>query len=138
MSNAILVSVLDLEAIKEWLWNPFINSDLLISSAAALLVALTSFIGIMMFVSRLVKSTGALIGMAIFLVTDFFQRLIENLVTPAFGIQGGTVNFYKIAVGCANPAQFVALIDMYLTDTFQTSLFGIATGSFLSLQVRLA
>ncbi|HKW04717.1 MAG TPA: ABC transporter permease subunit [Nitrososphaerales archaeon] len=134
LSIALIVSAAVLDLIAEQLWHSFINSNLLISSAAALLIELAAFIGIMMFLSHLVKSSGALIGIgvAMFLVIDFFQSLIVTLVTSALGIQGGSVNFYKVAavLGFANPAQFVTLVDTYLTNLYQASFFGIATGSF--------
>jgi ABC-2 type transport system permease protein len=134
MSIAILVSVSVLDLIAEHLSHSFVNSDLLIFSAGALVVELAAFIGIMMFISHLVKSSGALIGIgvALFLVIDFFQGLIVTFVTSALGIKGGSVNFYRIALalGFANPAQFITLVDTYLTNSYQTSFIGIATGSF--------
>jgi ABC-2 type transport system permease protein len=135
MSVAILASVGVLNLISQHFSQSFVDPTILISSTVALLVELAAFIGIMMLLSHLVRSSGALIGLGVglFLVIDFFQGVIVALLTSILGIQNGSVGFYQLSVGLefANPTQFVSLVDTYLTESLRVATFlGIGAGSF--------
>jgi ABC-type transport system involved in multi-copper enzyme maturation permease subunit len=134
MSVAVVTSVAVLELIAQHFSQGFVDPSIVAYSTVALLVELAAFIGIMMLLSHLVRSTGALIGIGVglFLVIDFFQGLIVSLLTSVLGIQEGSSEFFKFSVGMefVNPAQYVSLVDTYLTRMVRTAIVGIPTGSF--------
>jgi ABC-type transport system involved in multi-copper enzyme maturation permease subunit len=134
MSVAILASAAVLDLIAQHFSQSFVDPTILIFSTVALLVELAAFIGVMMLLSHLVKSSGALIGLGVglFLVIDFFQGLIVSLLTSMLRIQNGSAGFYQLSVGLdfVNPAQFASLVDTYLTGIYRTAFIGIPTGSF--------
>jgi ABC-type transport system involved in multi-copper enzyme maturation permease subunit len=91
MSVAVVTSVAVLELTVQHFSQGFVDPSIVVYSTVALLVELAAFIGIMMLLSHLVRSTGALIGIGVglFLVIDFFQGLIVSLLTSVLGIQEG-------------------------------------------------
>jgi ABC-type transport system involved in multi-copper enzyme maturation permease subunit len=136
MSAAIFVSVIVLDLIAERVSGAFLDSAVIISSTAALLVELAAFIGIMMLFSHVVRTSGALIGLGIglFLIIDFFAGLIVSIASQLLGFQSGSIGFYKLSVALrfVNPAQFVALVDTFLTNTLTeaTGFFGFGAPTF--------
>jgi ABC-type transport system involved in multi-copper enzyme maturation permease subunit len=134
LSVSILASSAVLDVIANYFSQAYVNLSILMFSTLGLIVELAAFIGIMMFLSHFVRSSGALIGLGVglFLVIDFFQGLIVSLLTSLLGIQTGSVGFYQLSVGLqfANPSQFVSLVDTYLTSVYRTGFIGIPTGSF--------
>ena len=73
-----------------------------------------------MLLSHLVKSSGTLIGLSVglFLVIDFFQGLIFKIIATILQISQGSVAYYQISVALdfLNPAQFISLVETYLTN----------------------
>jgi ABC-type transport system involved in multi-copper enzyme maturation permease subunit len=137
MSVATLVSVGVLDIIAQHFSGSFIDPSILIPSTLGLLVELAAFIGIMMLLSHLVRSSGSLIGIGVglFLVIDFFQGVFATLLSSLLGIQSGSVGFYQLSVGLefVNPAAFVSLVDTYLTGTISSVGLPILSGQSSSI-----
>ena len=87
-----------------------------------------------MLLSHLVRSSGVLIGLGVglFVVIGFFQGLFITLLASMLGMSDGSVGYYQVSVALQfiNPAQFVSLVDTYLTGTYSTAFLMIPTGSF--------
>ena len=132
MSVAILALVAVLDLVAQYFTKSFLSPTIMLSSTGALLVELAAFIGIMMLLSHLVRSSGALlgIGVGLFLVIDFFSGLIVTLLSSLFGIESGSVAFYNLSVGLefANPAQFMSLVGNYLANV--ATFVGLGGTSF--------
>ncbi len=137
ISVATLASVAALDLIAQHFSGLFIDASILISSTAGLLVELAAFIGTMMLLSHLVRSSGSLIGIGVglFLVIDFFQGVIATLVTSVLGIQSGSVGFYQLSVSLefVNPAAFVSLVGTYLTGTISSVGLPVLAGQSFSI-----
>ena len=131
MAVAISISMAFVDIIVWHFTNSFISGAIILSSAAAFFVELAAFIGIMMLLSHLTKSSGVLIGIGVglFVVIDFFWGIIISIVGLLVGAQqfGYTNEYLRIAIAgeFVNPAQFVGLVVTYLTHT--TSSVGIGT-----------
>ena len=127
MAVAISISMVVVDGIVWYYTKSFVSSTIMLSSAGAFFVELAAFIGIMMLLSRVIKSSGLLvgIGIALFMGIDFFWSAIIGLVTLVTQTNFGSLTYYGyfITGEFVNPAQFVGLIDMYLTH--QTVMVGI-------------
>ena len=119
MAIAISVSMGVMDAIVYYYTKSALNSTILFASAGAFFVELAAFIGIMMILSRVIKSSGLLIGIGIglFLIFDFLWSILIVLPFSFSGGAGGT-NYFAIqtAAEFLNPAQFVQLVITYLTS----------------------
>jgi ABC-type transport system involved in multi-copper enzyme maturation permease subunit len=131
MAAAICISVTIIDIITLYFTKAFVSSTIILSSTGAFLVELATFIGIMMLLSHVLRSSGALIGIGIgiFMVIDFFWGVIISLMAAIAHIDYGSSHFFQIAVAAefANPAQFVGLVDTYLTHL--TGFVGISAVS---------
>ncbi|TMI31838.1 hypothetical protein E6H29_03780 [Candidatus Bathyarchaeota archaeon] len=112
----------------------FLPQDFTLAIMAALLVEVAAFTGLVFFLSHVVKSTGALLGIMIglFVVLDFFWTLIILLLTSLLGGTLGSEVSLQAAILSyfANPAQFITLVNAYLFQStsgipIQTSNFGL-------------
>ena len=121
MAVAIVIAIAALDGIVYYFGHTFVDSTILLASTGAFLVDLAAFVGIMMFLAHLVKSSGALIGIGIglFIVLDFFWTLIILGITQVMHIGIGTPGYNQIVVGMqfANPAQFISIVLTYLTGS---------------------
>lgn len=137
ISMATIASVAVLDLLAQRFSGSFIDVSILIPSTAALLVELAAFVGIMMLLSHLVRSSGSLIGIGVgmFLVIDFFQGVIVNLLMSILGIQSGSAGFYHLSVGLefVNPAAFVSLVDTYLTGSITSVGLPVLAGQSFSI-----
>jgi ABC-2 type transport system permease protein len=120
MAIAISISMGIVDALVLYYTKSLLNSAILLASAGAFFVELGAFIGLMMLVSRVVKSSGLLIGIGIglFLVFDLFWTIIilaALSVTGAGFSSSGYVGL-QIAGEFLNPAQFIQLVITYLTS----------------------
>lgn len=92
------------------------------------------FIGIMTLLSHVFRSSGALIGIGIglFIVIDFFWGIIIGLLANFTNTLYFSTGYYQLVIFAefVNPAQFVSLIDTYLTH--EASFVGI---SFFNLPI---
>jgi ABC-type transport system involved in multi-copper enzyme maturation permease subunit len=120
MAIAISISMGVVEAIVCYYTRSAFNSAILLASMGAYFVELGAFIGLMMLLSRVIKSSGLLIGIGIvwlFLVFDLFWNMLIQAATSISGAGFGTGYFtYAIATDFLNPAQFVQLVVIYLTS----------------------
>jgi ABC-type transport system involved in multi-copper enzyme maturation permease subunit len=120
MAVAIGIGIAVLDGIVYYFTHSSIDSTFLAASTLGFFVELAAFIGIMFFLSHLVKSSGLLIGIGIglFLVLDFFWSLITLAIAFASHASFGSIVYYEIsaAMQFVNPAQFVSLITTYLTN----------------------
>ena len=121
MAVAIFVSIGVIDLLFYYYAGALVDSTFLVASAGAFLVDLAAFMGIMFILSHLVKSTGALIGLGVVLVLvfDVFWGLIEIVIAEVLHISLFSVAFYQLqfAAQFANPANFVSLVDTYLTKS---------------------
>jgi ABC-type transport system involved in multi-copper enzyme maturation permease subunit len=120
MAIAISISMGVVEAIVYYYTRSTFNSTILLASMGAYFVELGAFIGLMMLLSRVIKSSGLLIGIGIvwlFLVFDLFWNMLIQAAAAITGAGNGTGYFaYAIASDFLNPAQFVQLVVAYLTS----------------------
>jgi ABC-2 type transport system permease protein len=140
MAIAISISMGVVDAIVYYYTKVPFNSTLLLSSAGAFFVELGAFIGIMMLLSRVIKSSGLLIGIGIglFLVFDLFWNVIILVLVSASGAGFGS-NAYQglqVAGEFVNPAQFIQLVIAYLTSQgpfgpFSPTQYGIIIPSLV-------
>jgi ABC-type antimicrobial peptide transport system permease subunit len=82
----------------------------------------------MMLLARLIKSSGALIGIGIglFIVFDFFWGIILTLLFALTHTPYDSLAYYEYSVIAEflNPAQFVGLVDTFLTHQATATGFG--------------
>ena len=127
MAIALAISLVVVDGIVSYFAKTFVSSTIMLASAGAFLVELAAFIGIMMLLSHLVKSSGALIGIGVglFVVIDFFWSILLVIISNLSEVSNGSVAFYQdlVVSEFVNPAQFVGLVDSYLTH--QLSFAGI-------------
>ncbi len=120
MAIAISVAMIAVDGLVMYYTKLFLSTTLLLASAGAFLVELAAFIGIMMLLSRVVKSSGLLIGIGvgIFLVFEFLWSVLVLIVLSLTRTGFGSSGFigYTIALQFVNPAQFIQLIITYLTN----------------------
>lgn len=130
MAVAVGVAVIVVDVIVDYYAHSFIDSVFLLPSTGAFLVELAAFIGIMLFLAHLVKGSGALIGIgiALFIVFDFFWGLLILGLAALLGAGFGTIAYNQITtvMQFINPAQFVSLVSVYITGQ---SSFGLITPS---------
>ncbi len=120
MAIAISIAMGVVAGLVMYYTNLFLSTTFLLASIGAFIVELAAFIGIMMLLSRVLKSTGLLIGIGVglFLVFDFLWSVILALVLELTRTGFGSTNYigYLIAGDFVNPAQFVQLVITYLTS----------------------
>ncbi len=121
MAIAIGISMAVVDGLVFYYAKAFISSTILLASAGAFCVELAAFIGLMMLLSRVVKSSGLLIGIGIglFIIFDFLWSIIILLFLVAIraGFSGTGYVGYTVAAEFVNPAQFVSLVITYLTSS---------------------
>ena len=82
MAAAISISMAFIDVIDWYYTKSFVSAAIILSSAGAFFVELAAFIGIMMLLSHLTKSSGTLIGLGImlFVIIDFFWGIIISII----------------------------------------------------------
>lgn len=119
MAIAISISMAVVDVIVWSFTKSFVSSTTMLSSAGAFFVELAAFIGIIMLLSHVVRSSGLLIGIGIgiFIFFDFFWVLLVSLVLSITQTGYGSASYYGFVIAgeFLNPAQFVGLVDAYLT-----------------------
>jgi ABC-2 type transport system permease protein len=132
MAIAVAVAVGVVDGIAWYYTKSFVSSSVIISSTLAFFVELAAFIGIMMLLSHIVKSSGALIGIGVglFIVIDFFWGILLSLTISLTNTGFNSASYFRdiIIAEFVNPAQFVGLVDTYITH--QASFVGISPFSF--------
>jgi len=127
MAIAVLLAIGVVDLITFHYSGLFVATNVILPSAGAFMVELAAFIGIMMVLSRLLKSSGSLVGLGIgfFIIFDFFWGILLALLAFLMKIDIGSVPFIRIFVGSefVNPAQFIALVDTYLTHSVSSVVF---------------
>ena len=112
----------------------FVSSTLILPTALSLLVELGAFVGIVMLLSHVVRSSVALIGIGIglFILFDFFWGSLVAAAAALFHVQTGTSGYFQILIASlfVNPAQFMSLVYTYLTHDTNFVGFG---GPYLAL-----
>lgn len=130
IATSIAVGVVD--TIAWYFTKSFVNSTIILSSALAFFVELAVFIATMMLLSHIVRSSGILIGIGIglFMVIDFFWGIIIGIVANFSNTPFFSNGYYKLVILAEflNPAQFVGLIDTYLTH--EASFVGFSPFNF--------
>lgn len=124
MAIAIVISMGVVDALGLYYTKSLLNSTILVASAGAFFVELGAFIGIMMVLSRVIKSSGLLIGIGIglFIIFDFLWSILVLLVLAAtrIGINSAAYLGYQIGAEFLNPSQFIQLVITYLTSENST------------------
>jgi len=132
MAIAISISMMLVDFIVWSFTSSFVSSTTILASAGAFFVEVATFIAIMMLLSHVVRTTGALIGVGIgiFVLFDFFWALLISLVVGISQTSYGSAASYGYIVAgeFLNPAQFVGLVDAYLTH--QVILVGLSLYTF--------
>jgi ABC-type transport system involved in multi-copper enzyme maturation permease subunit len=111
MAAATAVSTAIADEISLYFTGQLVDNWIMLALVGAILVELAAFIGIMMLLSHLVRSSGSLvgIGVGIFVVFDFFWGFI-------LAILAGPNNLRMAVIGqFANPVEFVSLVGEYFT-----------------------
>jgi ABC-2 type transport system permease protein len=141
MAIAISISMGVVDAIVIYYAKTPVSSTLLLASAGAFFAELGAFIGIMMLLSRVIKSSGLLIGIGIglFLIFDLFWSVIILALVSATGAGFGSNTYLGLQVAgeFVNPAQFIQLVIAYLTSQgpfgpFSPTQFGITIPSIVA------
>jgi ABC-type transport system involved in multi-copper enzyme maturation permease subunit len=119
LASAAAVGVVDL--LLNSVGGSFLDLSYVLAIIAGLAVEVAAFTGLIFLLSHLLKSTGALLGISIvlFLVLDFFWSLIILLLTFLLGGTAGSAVALQATFlsYCANPAQFLALINVYVLQS---------------------
>ncbi len=144
MAVAIIVAMAAIDGLVYFFSHSFIDVTLLLASTGGFLVELAAFVGIMLLLSHLVKSSGALIGAGIglFIILDLFWSVIVVLVASIFHTSIGSLAYYQFSIlmSFINPAQFVSLVNTYLTGQsgfgpITPSQYGIAIPTLVGAAV---
>ena len=139
MAIAISISMIIVDFLVWSFTNTLVSSTTILASAGAFFVEAAIFIAIMMLLSHIVRSSGALIGAGIgaFIVFDFFWALLVSLVVALTQTSYGSAAAYGYIVAgeFLNPAQFVGLVNAYLTHNvilvgLSLYTFPISTGQY--------
>jgi ABC-2 type transport system permease protein len=134
MAIAISIAMGVVDAIFYYYTHTFFDANLLLISAGAFFVELAAFIALMMFFSRILKSSGALVGLGIglFLLFALFWSLIVDIlafvVFPQAGFGTQAYNQIIVAGEFLNPAEFVSLVDAYVLHSLSAG--GLVGGGF--------
>jgi ABC-type transport system involved in multi-copper enzyme maturation permease subunit len=132
MAIAISISMIIVDFLVWSFTNSFVSSTTILASAGAFFVEVAILIAIMLLLSHVVRSSAALIGagIGIFIVFDFFWALLVSLVVGLTHTSYGSPASYGYIVAgeFLNPAQFVGLVDAYLTH--QVILVGLSLYTF--------
>lgn len=127
MAIAVVIAIGVVDLITFHYSGLFVASNVILPSTAAFMVELAAFIGIMMVLSRLLRSSGSLVGLGIglFMIFDFFWGILLVMFAFLTKIDTGSVAFIRLFIGAefVNPAQFIALVDTYLTHSVSSVIF---------------
>lgn len=119
MAIAISVSMGVVDGLVYYYAKAFISTNILLGSIGAFCVELGAFIGLTMLLSRVVKSSGLLmgIGIGLFLIFDFLWGILILLISfiTRTAIGSNAYTSYQVAAQFVNPAQFIQLVITYLT-----------------------
>lgn len=128
VATSIAMGVVD--GVFRYYTGQFLDTNLLLVSAGAFFVELAAFIALMMLFSRLIRSSGLLvgIGIGIFLLFAIFWDIVIALVQLAINPRSIGSNQPTVIGEFLNPAQFISLVDTYITHTLSTG--GIFGGGF--------
>jgi ABC-type transport system involved in multi-copper enzyme maturation permease subunit len=126
---AIGISVGAIDGMLKYFGGQFLSATFLLASAGAFLVELAAFIGLIFLFSHLVRSSALLIGIAIglFIIFDFLWGVIVLLVSVAVRLNPGSLAYLKASTIAQffNPAQYIQLVILYLTNTSQSFGFQV-------------
>lgn len=121
LAIALLTSVAFVDAITWHFTGSFVDSTLIVTSIGSFLADLAAFIGIMMILARIAKSSGLLLGLGVgvLMLFDFFWGLIVNFLATAGGISYGSAVYLQVLVASQflSPAQLEGLTIAYLTHS---------------------
>lgn len=131
MAIAVSISMGVIEGIVYYYTKSAFNSTILLASTGAYFVELAAFIGLIMLLSRVLKSSGLLIGIGIvwlFLVFDLFWSILIQAFLSISGKEFSALAYvsYNINGAFINPAQFVQLVITYLTNQSNYTLISPA------------
>ncbi|MGI0079766.1 MAG: ABC transporter permease [Nitrososphaerales archaeon] len=120
MAIAISIAMIVVDGLVIYYTKLALSSTLLLASVGAFLVELAAFIGIIMLLSRVTRSSRFLIGIGIglFLLFDFLWSVLVLLALTFTRTGFGSSGYigYTIALQFVNPAQFIQLVITYLTS----------------------
>ncbi len=132
IATAVAMGVVD--GIFHYYTGQFFNATLLLISAGAFFVELASFIALMMLFSRILKSSGLLVGVGIFLFLLFslFWSILLDLVEVAINPRS-VGSFQNLVIAeYLNPAQFIALVDTYVSHNLSSGGIGGVGGLLIT------
>jgi ABC-2 type transport system permease protein len=131
---ALIVSIVILDLISFYLLGSFLPSNLVLLSIGSIVVEVIAFIGISYFLSHVVKSSGTLLGLLIFvyILYVFFWSLIVFAISNAMGIAFNSSQYILINLISYffNPYEFPSLVNVFLNNNFiglpiNPSLYGV-------------
>ncbi|MDG6909415.1 MAG: ABC transporter permease [Nitrososphaerota archaeon] len=136
ISLAIVIAIGVMALISQLVLGSTVPLSFALSSIGGLMVEGAAFVGIMMLLSRLIKSTGGLMGVGIVLwvVLDFLWSVIVVLAAVVLGTQLGSGDYLALSIrsGFFNPAQFYGLVGEYLNG------ISLVSGSGASIPISPA
>ena len=128
MSLALVVLIALMEGISQSLIGAVLPADFAAYTVGSLVVEASAFIGIMMLLSHVLKSPGALmgVGVGLWVLLDFFWGVLVLIGSSLLGIQIGSGDYLGLTIQSSffNPAQFYSLVGEFFGGVSITSTGG--------------
>jgi ABC-2 type transport system permease protein len=128
ISVALVATMAVMEAISKAMLGSILSPAFAAYTVGSLIVEAAAFIGIVMLLSHVLKSSGSIVGLGVglWILLDFFWGLLILIAALALGVQIGSGNYLGLTVRSAffNPAQFYVLVGDFLNGLSISSSFG--------------
>lgn len=134
ISVALVVTMAVMEGLSQALLGSILSPAFAAYTVGALIVEAAAFIGIMMLLSHVLKSSGGIVGLGVglWIFLDFFWGLLILIAALALKVQIGSGNYLGLTIQSAffNPAQFYVLVGDFLN--------GLSISSSLGTQIPIS
>ncbi|MGD0476819.1 MAG: ABC transporter permease [Nitrososphaerales archaeon] len=131
ISVALVVTMAVMEVISKAMLGSILSPAFAAYTVVSLIVEAAAFIGIIMLLSHVLKSSGSIVGLGVglWILLDFFWGLLILIAALALGVQIGSGNYLGLTIQSAffNPAQFYVLVGDFLNGLSISSSFGTQT-----------
>jgi ABC-2 type transport system permease protein len=128
ISVALVVTMAVMEVISKAMLGSILSPAFAAYTVGSLIVETAAFIGIVMLLSHVLKSSGSIVGLGVglWILLDFFWGLLILIAALALGVQIGSGNYLGLTIQSAflNPAQFYVLVGDLLNGLSISSSFG--------------
>ena len=128
ISVALVVTMAVMEVISKAMLGSVLSPAFAAYTVGSLIVEAAAFIGIVMLLSHVLKSSGSIVGLGVglWIILDFFWGLLILIAALALGVEIGSGNYLGLTIQSAffNPAQFYVLVGDFLNGLSISSSFG--------------